>query len=481
MLVRPPKLSVSEEDPFAADKLGRVGSANRLTHLLERVKPPFVLAIDAKYGNGKTTFIQMWMGHLKANGFRCLYFNAWEADFTSDPLIAFIGEMDAEISRMLGDSDSSTATRKVWKEVKEKGAYLAKRAIPVVAKIATAGILDLDNFTEQSLADLSADIAKEQIEKYDATKNAIKVFKTRLGEFIKSLNPSQTIPALPLVFFVDELDRCRPPYAIELLERIKHFFGIEEIVFVLAVDKAQLFSSIRSVYGRGIDADGYLRRFIDLEYRFPALSREHYYAHLVAQFGIMDLFAKIGIDDASGTVDRSVKMFRGLADVFGVSLRVQEQCFATLAIILMTAKPKSTQLELLVALLALQAADSELYAAFLSQKKGVKDVVSFITEMPKGRSFMKEPEGILLEKYLLKSRKDKDTSAKELIGSYKTIKNSYRSESGPQNQEQIRVEDIINSVLSETFNYDMVEEAASSIAFAEHFTPPKAPTGVQVT
>jgi len=242
MLVRPPKLSVSEEDPFAADKLGRVVSANRLTHLLERVKPPFVLAIDAKYGDGKTTFIQMWMVHLKAKGFRCLYFNAWEADFTSDPLIAFIGEMDAAISRMLGDSDSSTATRKVWKEVKEKGAYLAKRAIPVVAKIATAGILDLDNFTEQSLADLSADIAKEQIEKYDATKNAIKDFKTRLGELIKSLNPSQTSPALPLVFFVDELDRCRPPYAIELLERIKHFFGIEEIVFVLAVEGSTPFS-----------------------------------------------------------------------------------------------------------------------------------------------------------------------------------------------------------------------------------------------
>ena len=75
-----------------------------------------------------------------------------------------------------------------------------------------------------------------------------------------------------MVFFVDELDRCRPTYAVELLERIKHLFEVDNIVFVLALSTGQLESSIRSLYGDGLDAPGYLRRFIDLEYplREPA-------------------------------------------------------------------------------------------------------------------------------------------------------------------------------------------------------------------
>lgn len=471
MLVRPPKISISDTSPFGADKLGRSESGDRLTHLLERVKPPFVLAIDAKYGNGKTTFIQMWMAHLKTKGFRSLYFNAWESDFAADPLIAFIGEMDAQINCLLIGSESVSKLRASWDKVKKVGSYLAKRAVPVGLKIATADLLDLDKFTEQSIANLAADIAREQIEKYEGTKNRIKEFRTLLGEFIRSLATHEQRATLPLVFFVDELDRCRPPYAVELLERIKHFFGIEEIVFVLAIDKTQLFSSIRSVYGGDIDVDGYLRRFIDLEYRFPPPKADGYHKYLAVQFGLTDLLARMGDRNPSPTIDISVRTFTGLADSFGLTLRIQEQCFATLSVILLTGNLRSTQLPLLIALLALQSAAPDLYTAFLSGAKGVKDVVSFILDTQKGQAFMEDFEGILLETYLLKSLRGKDPSAKTLIDSYKATKNAYRVESGPPNQAVRRAEAILTRVLSEDLNYDMVEEAARSIAFAGHFNP----------
>lgn len=483
MLVRPAKLPISEASPFAADKLDRFQSAERLTLLLERVKPPFVLAIDAKYGNGKTTFIQMWRKYLTRKGFQSLYFNAWEADFTSDPLIAFIGEMDTEITRVLSTLKPSPKLRTSWKQVKKMGAYLAKRAIPVGVKIATAGSLDLDKFTEQSLATLAADIAKDQIEKYDTTKNRIKEFQVRLGEFIKSLNPSKTSPAFPLVFFVDELDRCRPPYAIELLERIKHFFGIEEIIFVLAVDKSQLFSSIRSVYGGDIDVDGYLRRFIDLEYRFPPPKTDNYnyYAYLASQFWIIDLLTKIGFQDASRMVDTIVRTFKGLADIFGLSLRVQEQCFATLSVILITAKLGSTHPPLLIALLALQAGDSNFYTAFLSGKKSVKDVLNFIRDFPNGSAFMAESEGSLFEVFLLTSRIHKDPSVKELIDSYKLQTSSPKTPTDPPSPAYIRAEYILSRLTHDAFQSDTVAQAARSIAFAEDFTAPMPPTGVRVS
>ena len=130
MQIRPSKRTVGESDPFSDDRLGRRESAERLTYLLERANTPFVLAIDANYGDGKTTFIQMWRAHLKATRFHSLYFNAWEADFTSDPLIAFIGEMGTEISSILGDKSRSSKLRKAWEKVKKSGAYLAKKGYP---------------------------------------------------------------------------------------------------------------------------------------------------------------------------------------------------------------------------------------------------------------------------------------------------------------------------------------------------------------
>jgi predicted KAP-like P-loop ATPase len=68
-----------------------------------------------------------------------------------------------------------------------------------------------------------------------------------------------------LIIFIDELDRCRPLYAIECLERIKHIFGIKRLIFVLSIDKKNLAKSIQSQYGN-IDTNNYLRRFIDLEF-----------------------------------------------------------------------------------------------------------------------------------------------------------------------------------------------------------------------
>lgn len=72
------------------------------------------------------------------------------------------------------------------------------------------------------------------------------------------------------MFIVDELDRCNPHYAVKVLERIKHIFDIPNIVFVLSIDKIQLGNSIRGYYGSNlIDADEYLKRFIDIEYTLP--------------------------------------------------------------------------------------------------------------------------------------------------------------------------------------------------------------------
>ena len=78
----------------------------------------------------------------------------------------------------------------------------------------------------------------------------------------------------PLVVFIDELDRCRPTYAIELLEVAKHLFAVDGVVFVLGVNRSELAESVKAVYGTYFGAQAYLNRFFNLEISLPSPDRK---------------------------------------------------------------------------------------------------------------------------------------------------------------------------------------------------------------
>ena len=80
---------------FRFDALNRKPSVEALSNLLNSLTGPFVLTIDSPWGTGKTTFIKIWKAYLESQGFACLYFNAWETDFSTDPLVAFLSEFDS--------------------------------------------------------------------------------------------------------------------------------------------------------------------------------------------------------------------------------------------------------------------------------------------------------------------------------------------------------------------------------------------------
>ena len=110
MQLKPKNLTISPDNPFGEDKLSRQQSAQILTQLVSTIREPFVLANDSPWGTGKTTFIKMWMTSLKEkNGFPCICFNAWDSDFTGDPLVSFIGEMKASLDLSLKSAGASKA------------------------------------------------------------------------------------------------------------------------------------------------------------------------------------------------------------------------------------------------------------------------------------------------------------------------------------------------------------------------------------
>ena len=75
------------------------------------------------------------------------------------------------------------------------------------------------------------------------------VFKNITILVIKSVDKTAEFTSKKLVFLIDELDRCRPTYAVETIEKIKHLFSVPGIIWVLVMNKEQIESSIQKVYG----------------------------------------------------------------------------------------------------------------------------------------------------------------------------------------------------------------------------------------
>lgn len=274
------KLDTTGEDPFKYDCLDRKKNAEVLNTIIENYKDGFVLAIDGAWGTGKSTFIEMWNKQLQSNGYQTIHFNAWENDFDSNPLTSLLGE----INDLLGKEPENGKSARFLSIAK----HATLSAAPSIAKALIKNVTGID--TGEIFDKFSSGIVEayeKDITDYKDKKKNLSTFKTELEKFIPEFCNDK-----PLIFFVDELDRCRPDYAVEVLEKIKHFFSVKGIIFVLAIDKTQLSNSIRGYYGSDlINADEYLRRFIDIEYALPTPDFKEFCDYLYSKMNLNEIFS----------------------------------------------------------------------------------------------------------------------------------------------------------------------------------------------
>ena len=237
-------------------------------------------------GTGKTTVVRMLRAWLKQKSFTTAYFNAWQEDYVSDPLIPMVAAID-EIKLDRGETANFRST---WVRSKKLVSIVIKACSFVCgSEMVTIGALDLEQVQKEITASAASEATNDLVEWFKEEKQSLEKFRTELEKAVEAIQENETIR--PLVFFIDELDRCRPSFAIELLERVKHLFDVKNIVFVLSIDKKQLEAITAAVYGERIDAPEYLRRFIDLDFSLPMIHTEDYVRQLISNYGFSAFFA----------------------------------------------------------------------------------------------------------------------------------------------------------------------------------------------
>ncbi|WP_138373633.1 MULTISPECIES: P-loop NTPase fold protein [Oscillospiraceae] len=249
---------------------------------LELIEGNAFISLDAKWGDGKTFFVRQieetlkyfWAKKMETeekplkdlNSYEYLkesvavkqttvehiylpvYYNAWMYDDHNDPLMSLLLVMTKQCG---GAYNTKINTKSLGERL-----LAVASSLPISIKKVNPATL-IKDLQEGKMDILSAVKTEEDI------KECVRdVFNDIIVE-----------EAEKLVIFIDELDRCKPSFAIEMLERIKHYFDDERIIFVVSLNKEQLIHTISNYYGSEFDSTRYLNHFFDVSINLPEISR----------------------------------------------------------------------------------------------------------------------------------------------------------------------------------------------------------------
>ncbi len=342
---------------WAGDVMGRKAHAKFLSAYIEKrmadSSGSLTVAIDAAWGAGKTFFITRWAEDLKSQKRGVIVFDAWKHDTSSDAVVGFMAELQRDMQLL---REKVPATEKAAAQLKEYSTGMMKAMRKVVVPVSGAllagvvkkgtgiaiselveavqgGEFDFDMNAIEAVGskelEKSLDLFfKKTLEEHRSRGKATDTFRLALQMLVKQLREAQAIDG-PLYVFVDELDRCRPDYAIKLLEGIKHLFAVPGVVFVISTNIEQLGNSVQAIYGPAFDGTGYLKRFFDFESDLPEPNN---FAFAQTLFKSQPAYSERAIDHGLGLPQgdqesSNAKSFSLIADAFDLPLRTQERVY----------------------------------------------------------------------------------------------------------------------------------------------------------
>ena len=359
-----PEPDVSAEEPWDDDVLDREQLAARLTNLIRNQSAPFTFSIHGNWGTGKTFLLKRWQKDLEVQGFKAIYFNAWEDGFCDDPLLAILGQMSEYFKE---DGLKALARR------------AAEAAVPLIRENALGVLKATTGVTLKVNQDQGE---KAFLEAYLEQRSTKAKLKKRLAKMsAKVVDETKH----PMVFIIDELDRCRPTFAIELLERVKHIFDVPNLVFVFGLNRDELSKSLQSIYGE-IDSDVYLRRFFDIEFTLPEVDAKSFAGHLIEKFELANFFTMLGTNVHFRPDAGSYPKLLGSIPLFwghlGLSLRDIDYCVRMIALVGKNLEPSHDRYApwLLALLIPLKLMTPALYRQYIQGNCLGSDVMNYIDE-----------------------------------------------------------------------------------------------------
>ena len=330
-------------------------------------KGNYSISLNAQFGNGKTAFLHMFKHFIetKKSHHNVLFINAWESDFSNEPVIAIL----SEFVNWLND-------KKGPKHLEKNIKAIAAKIIPVLTILGNPIIQNTTGFNikgiikgiKNILTNQNSNIGQNIIANFKQRKKSIQDIKKYISEYIKATKK-------PLLIIVDELDRARPDYAVHFLEDMKHFFNIEDVVFLAAVNKQQMEATVKCLYGQELDFNGYYRKFFKHEIDLPDIYKQ-------AARVINTLVQKTNVQCKQNPEDRIESIYLACR-MFNLTLREIEHYIRIFEYILGSNSSQSVSgpsMDCYSFFICLFMKEQEVFKQILSKKFGVNSFIEFINK-----------------------------------------------------------------------------------------------------
>lgn len=238
------------------DCLNRKKDIINLAKYLNAIDENYIISLDGKWGSGKTFFVKQLQYILENDcsvffkgpekniieelreKYIPVYYNAWANDDHDNVVESLIFNILNQFPQFknklnLKNQDFRKIKEDIMKNIIEKGScgFLSKDILD--------DIKDIDSFAKNVIT-------------YEEKKACLdNIFNDLIKENGR------------LLLIIDELDRCKPDYAVKILETIKHFYNNNKITIIVSTDNKQLSNCVRKFYGYDFDGYGYLNKMYD--------------------------------------------------------------------------------------------------------------------------------------------------------------------------------------------------------------------------
>lgn len=319
-----------EKYSFDKCELNNKEYGSYLSSYLRSQTKPLVLNLNGSWGTGKTHFLKQMYSDLHfKHGYPVIYIDAWKSDFSNDPLLVVISEMIEQFKQLDPMIDTADKEQELLKVL---GKYSKKLWNVAAIGVGNYASEKFDNATIVDLAKIATFKDEEEVvvgrnltDNYKNQLSALNDCKLALTHYVNCFPEGKR----KVFVLVDELDRCRPTYAIEMLETIKHFFSLDNYIFVVATDTNQLSHSIKAVYGSEFDGTEYLSRFFNRSAALHEPDKGRFAKLLVNDSSLIDIDVKI-VNACGYSTDFMAKLLYEVSVMYNLSLRRMEQVFRKL-------------------------------------------------------------------------------------------------------------------------------------------------------
>ncbi|MCB6343615.1 KAP family P-loop NTPase fold protein [Enterocloster lavalensis] len=281
-------------ETLRCDSILRNEELRDFIHIIDRIDGNTNISLDAMWGNGKTFFVKQVavlldyfrekqfgqmvdyemeeiIGHRPALGkielvhtYIPIYYDAWMFDDHSDPILSLIYSI---VSGGYIKDDPTIKSNLLQKVATITSAITSLRGVS----------LDIEKLFSARKTCLESISFAEEI-------------KNTLSDIFDQLIVEK---ADKLVVIIDELDRCKPDYAVKLLEKIKHFITDDRVIFIFSTNKEQLIHTIKKFYGQDFNGALYLNRFFDFQFSLSNVDIDRYLHFIDRERNCMNWSQKI--------------------------------------------------------------------------------------------------------------------------------------------------------------------------------------------